>query len=65
MNLLPLRRWGFQTLLRVSAIAGLTSHAISPELTPWHVHALSAVAAIAYTGCMAGAIILFMLAGSV
>lgn len=25
MNLFPLRRWGFQTLLRVSAIAGLTS----------------------------------------
>jgi GGDEF domain-containing protein len=37
------------------AIAGLTSHAMSPELTPWPVHALSAVAAIAYTGCMASA----------
>lgn len=37
------------------AIAGLTSHAISPELTSWPLHALSAVAAIAYTGCMATA----------
>jgi GGDEF domain-containing protein len=37
------------------AVAGLTSYAMSPELTPWPVHALSAIAAIAYTGCMATA----------
>ncbi|KQT10687.1 GGDEF domain-containing protein [Ramlibacter sp. Leaf400] len=36
-------------------IAGVTCHAFAPESTPWPVHAASALAAIAYTACMASA----------
>jgi GGDEF domain-containing protein len=36
-------------------VTGLTWHAYSPERTPWPVHAASALAAIAYTACMAAA----------
>ncbi|TFY99164.1 GGDEF domain-containing protein [Ramlibacter henchirensis] len=37
------------------AIAGLTWHALDPASTPWPVHAASALAAIAYTACIGGA----------
>ncbi|MDZ5738379.1 cellulase family glycosylhydrolase [Pseudomonas asiatica] len=37
MNLLPLRRWGFQTLLRVSAIAGLASLPLAGWASAWQV----------------------------
>lgn len=37
-------------------IAGLTWHAFAPERTPWPVHAVSALAAIAYTASMAWAL---------
>jgi GGDEF domain-containing protein len=37
------------------AIAGLTWHALDPASAGWPVHAVSAVAAVAYLGCMAAA----------